>query len=198
MIEKTIITLGDIGVGKTSIILRLTTDIFHENPVSTIGIRIFKIGNQYHSKELKDLNMRLTFLDTLGREAKFSLPKNYLRDVDKILLVYDITNEESFNSLKHWIKIVEEKLIDTESLFVLVGTKLDLSNERNVNINQINMLIEEKNISHKIEISSKSKKNLDNLVNILTNEPLRKSTIDNIKIEKDKIEDNEKKKGICC
>ena len=94
-----VIFLGDSGVGKTSLIVRGTHGIFeHQN--STIG---------FSFQRLKKNNVDLMLWDTAGQEMYRSMVKMYYRGIHAAVIVYDISNKESFLSVQNWIKDVEEK-----------------------------------------------------------------------------------------
>ena len=118
-----IITLGPSGVGKTSIINRIIQKNFHENQISTVAIDKSYITKKYTKK---NLILQLNFIDTAGQERfMYSLPKNYIRGSQIILLVFD--NLESLDVLKgRWYNYYKENANIDNSLFIVVGNKSDL------------------------------------------------------------------------
>ena len=123
-----IIMIGESGVGKTSLIRRYTNNIFNSNHLETIGI-------EFYNKEEKIDNkiIQIKFWDTAGQEIFHSLTKNFYRKADGIIIVYDITNKESFESVQDWIKSIYDN-IDTykEIQMILVGNKIDLEEMREI------------------------------------------------------------------
>ena len=103
--EKTlkIIVLGSSEVGKTCILQRYFNNEFKENLLSTIGIdfktKYFKFNNE---------KIRVNYTDTAGQEKFHSISLNYLKGTNGIILVFDITNRESFELLDNWMKDIEE------------------------------------------------------------------------------------------
>ncbi len=123
-----IILVGESGVGKTSLIRRYTNNIFNSNHLETIGI-------EFYNKEEKINNkiVQIKFWDTAGQEIFHSLTKNFYRKADGIIIVYDITNKESFERVQDWIKSIYDNT-DTykEIQMIIVGNKIDLEEMREV------------------------------------------------------------------
>ena len=130
--EYKLILIGNAGVGKTSIFRKLSTGIFTETNISTIGIEkktfFIDIQNKKKSKE----NIRVVLFDTAGQEKFRAITKNYFRGSDGILLIYDITDKSSFGQVESWINSIKDSIgKDTDSKYVifLIGNKLDLIGE---------------------------------------------------------------------
>jgi len=150
-----ILLLGNQEVGKTSFIIRFTEDKFNESPLSTIGVDI-------KSKEIKrkDKNILLKIFDTAGEERFRSISKNYFASADGVLLLYDISKEESFKSIKEWIDSIKENVNLSEIGLIIVGNKCELPEEEKV-INNLMVKDLEKNLNVKIiEASAKSNINV--------------------------------------
>ena len=165
-----IITLGETGVGKTSILNRLRDDTFHENEQSSQLISIF---HQQRPYEKRKLIMKLNFRDTGGQEIYLeSLPKQYMRDSHVVLLIFsDIKNLNVL--IDRWYKHYKENTNIDNSRFILVGNKSDIfGNERDEIIKQGNKFAE-KIDAHFITCSAKSKDNMDNLERFITTEAKR-------------------------
>ena len=98
--EAKIITLGDSQVGKTSLILRYLEDRFLTTYLSTIGFdlkhKIIKLDNGD--------KIKLIIHDTAGQERFKSLSRNYIKKANGILVVFDVTNKQSFLNIENWIK----------------------------------------------------------------------------------------------
>ena len=119
--------LGNPGVGKTCIISRYIDNIFIENNDSTIGAN-------YSEKTIKrgDKEVQLNIWDTAGQEKFHSLGKHFYKDSYVVCLVYDITNQDSFNSLQNkWIKDVKN-YGEKYNILAVVGNKLDLFEKKQV------------------------------------------------------------------
>lgn len=125
-----IVLVGESGVGKTSIIRRYIHGVFEENYRSTVGTRIF-------SRELDVDSKRVTLsIFEIGGQEKFRFGENVLfKGSDGVIIVFDITNEDSFQVLDDWYSQVESNLGEDVPLF-LVGNKYDLSVLRRVQMQE--------------------------------------------------------------
>ena len=165
-----IITLGETGVGKTSILNRLRNDTFHDDEKTSELISIFHQKKPY---EKRNLIMNLNFRDTGGQEIYLeSLPKQYMRDSHVVLLIFsDIKNLNILTD--RWYKHYKNNTNIDNSRFILVGNKSDIfGNDRDEIIKQGNMFAE-KIDAHFITCSAKSKDNMDNLERYITTEAKR-------------------------
>ena len=120
-----IVTVGQSSVGKTSLVRRLVEDVFNDNEIPTMGFTYQELITEYNGNRVI-----LQFWDTAGQERYDSLTKNYFRDVDIAILVYDITAKETLLALRKWNETLNENNIVGENVFV-VGSKTDLQG-RNV------------------------------------------------------------------
>ena len=103
-LEFKIITLGDSGVGKTSIINRFINDSFNNDEKLTLGIKFsFQIIKLPNGKDVK-----LNIIDTSGQEKYRSLPTSYFRNVDAVLFVFDLNQKLSFENIQKWINTFNE------------------------------------------------------------------------------------------
>ena len=151
-----ILILGNSSVGKTSFIFRFCDNKFYEEQISTSGIDL-----KNKSLEKNNKKIILQIYDTAGEERYHSISKNYFKSSDGILLLYDISNKETFNAIKQWIESIEEKLDLSEIGFVIVGNKCDIPEEKR----QVNKLMKEdleKTLNvNIIEASAKENKNVE-------------------------------------
>jgi small GTP-binding protein len=124
-----LLVIGDGTCGKSSILNRYIDNSFYQNYISTIGVD-FKI-------KLVDINNKLVkfqIWDTAGQERFKSITTSYYRGVIGIMLIYDVSNKETFNNIDNWISDIN-KFAPPEVLIVLVGNKSD-SNKRQVMIEE--------------------------------------------------------------
>lgn len=119
-----LVFLGDIYVGKTSIINQFMYESFDNNYQATIGIDF--LSKTIH---LADQPMRLQLWDTAGQERFRSLIPNYIRDSSAAIIVFDITNPASFESVDKWMEDVRNER-GTDAVVALVGNKVDKVEER--------------------------------------------------------------------
>ena len=145
-----LLIVGDSYVGKTSILLQYTDEIFPLKHIATIGV-------EYKIKivQYRDFNIKLQIWDTAGQERFHSITNNFFHYADGILFVYDITNEDSFEGAKKWIKEAEE--VGDSFQKILIGNKCDLIDDRNVSMDQIQAFCEENNICY---FESSAKENI--------------------------------------
>ena len=191
--------LGNSEVGKTSLIRRYTNGIFKEEYISTIGI-------DYDSKKeiIDDINVQVKLWDTAGQERFRAITPNNLRNAEGIMLVFDVTNSDSFNGLKDWLESIKthfgEKNISIP--IIIVGNKIDLEDKRDVEKDDANKFAQENNYKY-FETSAKTGEGVDNAVRelvrqILANKDSEDSGEKNNKIKlQDNKKDNQKKKGCC-
>lgn len=162
-----IVIVGDGGVGKSTMIQRLTTGQFIPQKI-TIGTDLAT-----YDIDIDNINIRLQIWDFAGeRRFRLFLP-NYSRGATGCLLCYDITRRTSFDSLDEWFKIVNENAINP--VFILVGEKLDLADiRRSVNNEHAEELKEKYNLDYFFETSSKSGENNKMIFETLTRSILEK------------------------
>ena len=123
-----LIMIGESSVGKTSLIRRYTKNLFNSNHLETAGI-------EFNSREEKINNkiIKVKIWDTAGQEIFHSLTKNFYRKADGIIIVFDITNKESFDKIHDWIKSVHDNIDSYREIQILiVGNKKDLEEKRQV------------------------------------------------------------------
>lgn len=125
-----LVFLGDQSVGKTSIITRFMYDKFDNTYQATIGID-FLSKTMY----LEDRTVRLQLWDTAGQERFRSLIPSYIRDSSVAVIVYDVTNRQSFTNTIQWIEDVRNER-GSDVIIVLVGNKTDLVEKRQVSIEE--------------------------------------------------------------
>ncbi|XP_051917251.1 ras-related protein Rab-8B [Hippocampus zosterae] len=121
-----LLLIGDSGVGKTCLLFRFSEDSFNTTFISTIGID-FKI----RTIELDGKRVKLQIWDTAGQERFRTITTAYYRGAMGIMLVYDISNEKSFENIKNWIRNIEEHASSDVEKMVL-GNKCDMSDRRQV------------------------------------------------------------------
>ena len=119
-----IIVVGDSGVGKTNLINRFATDKFDTNSKATIGVefvyKTLKIGKEV---------IKVEVWDTAGQERYRSITSSYYKGARGAIIVYDITNDDSFHNVESWMnEVVKKGKKDIQ--FLLLGNKSDLVNDR--------------------------------------------------------------------
>lgn len=119
-----LLLIGDSGVGKSCLLLRFTDDSFTTSFITTIGID-FKI----RTVELDGKRMKLQIWDTAGQERFRTITTAYYRGAMGILLVYDVTDESSFNNIENWIRNIEQHASENVNR-ILVGNKADMDESK--------------------------------------------------------------------
>lgn len=114
-----IIFVGDSGVGKTSFIHRFCNDNFKTNFHTTIGIDF-----QVKSIVVNNRCITLQLWDTAGQERFRCISKQYYRKSDAVIVMYDITSEQTFRSIRQWIEHIKENADDGAAILIL-GNKVD-------------------------------------------------------------------------
>ena len=148
------IVIGDIGVGKESIIQRLINDsgAFNENYKATIGFDIFK-----YKCKVNDLIINLNIWDTCGLTDFSSCTPNTFKDTTLAIVVYSIDNKESFEHLENWVNLLKENARPDKLVFI-VGNNNDLEDKRQVKEEEGKAFMEERDFNYFIETSAKDNK----------------------------------------
>lgn len=127
-----LILLGDPGTGKTSLLHQFIDSTFLEKHESTIGV-------DFQAKTVFSSNgniLRLHLWDTAGQEHFRSIVSAYYRCIAAALLVFDVTNRESFENLDHWLTELREKNSSLKELpIIILGNKTD-EEDRNVSFEE--------------------------------------------------------------
>ena len=121
-----LLIIGDSGVGKSSLLLRFSEDEFDDAMPTTIGVD-FKVK----SITVEGKNVKLTLWDTAGQERFRTLTSSYYRGAHGIILMYDVTRPDSFESLEHWLQELDVYTPGGAKGVVklLVGNKIDLEHQ---------------------------------------------------------------------
>jgi small GTP-binding protein len=167
--------IGDTGAGKTCIINRYINDDFFSNKVSTMGV---SCSNKLVKEDNKLL--RVDLWDTAGQEQYRSLGRHFYKDSYVIILVYDITNRESFENLKIvWYKDLL-KYNEKYTILAVVGNKNDLYEIEKVSEDEGRNYAKEINAIFML-VSAKNGDNINNLFNDIVNlywEPIFQEKVD--------------------
>ena len=176
--------LGNSGVGKTCIINRFINNDFKEGTMTTRGA-------DYSQKSItiKNQTINLDIWDTAGQENYRSLGRHFYKDSLIVLLVYDITNRESFDDLKTlWYNDLK-RYGEKYSVLAIVGSKCDLFENEAVSEEEGRQFAEEKSAEYAL-VSAKTGDGINSLFTNLVNKYLDPSFQEQIEEE-----DNKKKEG---
>jgi len=149
-----IIVLGNPNVGKTSLIVKWAEGKFDEEGPENVD-------SKTKSVMLGDKEVKLTVTDTAGQERFRTLTSSYYRNADAILVVFDITNEDSYADVPAWVEEGQRYAVD--SIMFLVGNKADLSGERVIEAAKAEEYSKEEEIPFYMETSAKTAHNIDAL-----------------------------------
>ena len=154
---------GDSGVGKSNLLSRFQRKSFRYAQRATIGLEFTS-----KVKKIDDKNVKFQIWDTCGQEEYKGITKAYFKGAAGILLVYDISNRESFLSLEKWYTEFRE-IAEESALILLVGNKCDLEKTRQVDLKEAMKFSEDRNIEY-IETSALTLTNVDLAFETIFNE----------------------------
>eukprot|EP00428_Durinskia_dybowskii_P042297 CAMPEP_0170255508 /NCGR_PEP_ID=MMETSP0116_2-20130129/27607_1 /TAXON_ID=400756 /ORGANISM="Durinskia baltica, Strain CSIRO CS-38" /LENGTH=193 /DNA_ID=CAMNT_0010506517 /DNA_START=25 /DNA_END=606 /DNA_ORIENTATION=- len=148
-----LVLLGDTAVGKSCLVVRFVRDEFFEFQEPTIGAAFLT-----QTVQLDDATVKFEIWDTAGQERYRSLAPMYYRGASAAVIVYDITNPDSFTGAKSWVKELQRRG-DPNVVIALAGNKADLESRRKVEFEEANAYAEENGILH-LETSAKNANNV--------------------------------------
>ena len=122
-----VLLLGDSSVGKTCVLLRYCDKTFQEAHLSTIGL-------DYRLKTMtleNGKNIKLQIWDTAGQDRFRAITKNYYKGANGIILIYDVTNLQTYENVKNWINQIREEA-NPNVVIYLAGNKIDVNEELRV------------------------------------------------------------------
>ena len=175
-----ILLLGNSDTGKTSLLMKYAKNQYKENYVSTVGL-----DSVVKDLKINEENVRLHIMDTSGQGRYKSLSQSYYQKVDGIIFVFDVTNRESFEGIKYWLK--DALSYNKEIVYVIVGNKIDLKNIIVVNKNNVKGQKIFKDIKY-FETSAKENTNVEKPFEELANLILQKLNEEGNKSVRDSIQ----------
>ena len=186
-----LLLLGDTNVGKTSIFNRFIYNRFEENQGASIGVDFSTKNYKYKNK-----NYSITLFDTAGQERFRSIIQGYYRIGEGIFVVFDLTNQNSLNSIPTWIESIKEN--NGESKFIILGNKDDLKNKiSDEEINSVLNQIKEKYIF--IKTSSVKNQNInkafEKMIDLIEGE--NNDQVQSEVLTSHSLNNNKKKKECC-
>ena len=191
-----IIVLGSSEVGKTCILNRYFNNEFKENSLSTIGIDF-----QTKFFKFEDKKIKVNYTDTAGQEKFRAISVNYLKGTNGVILVFDLTNKESFDLLDTWMdELKNNNKMDISK--VLIGNKADLADKKEVPKEEIDNFTKKVGCEY-FECSAKTGQNVSEAL-----DEIAKITFMNMKDSQSEMNREEsivlnnkekvQKKGKCC
>ena len=150
-----VLLLGDTTVGKTCSLMKYTDKTFQDIHMATIGL-------DYRLKSMKlksGKNIKLQIWDTAGQDRFRAITKNYYKGSHGIILIYDVTNVQTFENVKQWVSQIREEA-SANVIIYIAGNKIDMEEERKVNKEEGEKLAEELGFPF-VETSAKSGININ-------------------------------------
>eukprot|EP01084_Bolivina_argentea_P159669 278070_1 len=157
-----ILVIGQSGVGKTCLCYRYCDFTFGPQYISNIGID-FRI----RTLEVENKQCKLQIWDTAGQERFRTITRSYYRGVTGILLIYDVTDKDSFKHIRYWNKQIEQHKSNYVHK-ILIGNKIDIFSTHGVLAEDAERLCEELNIPIFMETSAKTGENVEHAFYQLT------------------------------
>lgn len=149
-----LLLIGDSGVGKSSLLLRFADDTYTESYISTIGVD-FKI----RTVDIEGKTVKLQIWDTAGQERFRTITSSYYRGAHGIIVVYDVTDDDSFNNVKQWLNEIDRYASENVNK-LLVGNKSDLIQKKKVDFETATAFANEMSIPF-LETSAKTATNVE-------------------------------------
>ena len=197
-----IVLIGNISVGKSSIIKRFVNNEFDEEYVCTIGTELSKKSLLVSQNKM----LELFIWDTCGQEKYRSITRQYYAKAHTILLVFDLTSEKAFDDLQSWYEEALEYINDAKCMFFLLGNKSDLKEEIKINEEDIRAFMKKnQKIKQYFEVSALNGHNIDLSFDKIGNHLLSTYEFEKINMDvyknlylKIKKNDNDANKEKCC
>lgn len=193
-----LLIIGDSGVGKSSLLIRFSDNIFSGSYITTIGVD-FKIRTVVINGE----RVKLQIWDTAGQERFRTITNTYYRGTHGVIVVYDVTNGESFANVKRWLQEIESNCDVVNK--VLVGNKNDDPARKVVITEDAQRFANQMDIQL-FETSAKDNINVEEMFLAITEQVLRHKKQTQKQVQSDQNNDtvnlrkgaNIKKKNKCC
>ncbi|XP_076048132.1 RAS oncogene family member Rab35 [Oratosquilla oratoria] len=160
-----LLIIGDSGVGKSSLLLRFADNTFSGNYITTIGVD-FKI----RTLEVEGQRVKLQIWDTAGQERFRTITATYYRGTHGVIVVYDVTNGESFANVKRWLHEIDQNCEVVNR--ILVGNKNDCPDRKVVLYEDAKRFADQMSIQL-FETSAKDNINVEEMFTVMTRMVLR-------------------------
>uniref|UniRef100_A0A7S0PZI3 Ras-related protein Rab-21 n=1 Tax=Coccolithus braarudii TaxID=221442 RepID=A0A7S0PZI3_9EUKA len=198
--QAKVVLLGEGRVGKTSLVLRFCRDTFTDVQPPTVQA-------SYLDKQVSvgDKRLNLAIWDTAGQERFHALGPIYYRDADAALLVFDITDTESFAKVKNWVRELR-KMVGENIVIVIAGNKSDLERQRLVSQQTAAQYAESVGASY-AETSAKTGRGIDDAFGLMARQLLHAGQLAPIEdgrvsrrrsLVADDADTPQRKAGACC
>ncbi|XP_011299308.1 ras-related protein Rab-21 [Fopius arisanus] len=201
-----VVLLGEGCVGKTSVVLRYVEDKFNDDHLTTVQASFLT-----KKLNIKGKRINLAIWDTAGQEKFHALGPIYYRMSNGAILVYDVTDENSFQMVKNWVKELK-KMLGSDISLVIAGNKVDLEKDRSVSIEEADKYAKQVGAVH-FHTSAKQNRNIEEMFLDLTRRMMAhadeteqqksnlnrtSSTRRNVVVVEDEAEPIQTTKSSCC
>ena len=192
-----ILTIGESGVGKTCVLRRFVENKFLKNHLATIGIDFKTKTLNINNQEIK-----LKIWDTAGQERFRNITTQYYKGADGIVLVYDVTDEASYEKIRDWMEQILANTQQEDIGLVLLGNKCDME-PRNVTEEMGKKMAEELKVSY-FETSALNGIGIKEAFEQLTRDIMKKRGVGEsnsevgVSINNKNKKKKDKKDGDCC
>lgn len=183
-----VLLIGNSGVGKSSLLMNYVDKEFDINKTTTIGVD-FKIK----SVEINGKITKIQIWDTAGQDRFRTITTAYYRGTSGFIVVYDVTNAESFHSIKIWIDEISKHCDLNSSCIYIVGNKNDLK-EKKIISSEIGKNLADKYNAQFLETSALSSNNIEQLFCMLTLDIIKKRNL----VQEDTLDLMSNNKHNCC
>ena len=198
-----IVVIGDANVGKTNIIRRIIGEDFREME-ATIGVEFMYINLKNIDEDDPNKTMSIQIWDTSGAERYKAITTTHIRGADGAYIVYDISNESSFNHLSYWYNCIKD-VAEKDIVIYLIGNKSDLIYEEGRAVKKKDAIefVNKNKLQGYAECSAKNNENIRETFEIfyklLYNKNKNKIKEKNkVKLELMNQKKSEKKNDFCC
>ena len=190
-----IVLIGDSGVGKTSIFNRFDTNTYMDHYQMTVGGGFSNIEVRYQGQPVL-----LGIWDTAGQERFRNIVPMYFDRAEIILLVFDLTNPESFDNLREWVTLAQDKA-SQDVVFLVIGNKSDLYDERKINLTSMETFASSITTYCPLEVSAKNGNGIEQALNyiaeIVSTRNIQQYTEEPINIGQQMSNSNSQNKSCC-
>jgi small GTP-binding protein len=153
-----VVVIGESGVGKTCLLIRFVRDTFDEDTQSTLGIEFLSKIIQTETRRIQ-----LQLWDTAGQELFRTVTRGYYRGSAGALVLFDLSNRDSFDNVERWLQDVKSVAKD-DVVLILIGNKSDLEEKRQVSKEEATDFAQQHGM-HYFEASAKTGANVSEAVN---------------------------------
>ena len=162
-----IVLVGDSGVGKTNLLLRYLKNEFNTQTKATVGV---EFGNT--KVKIDNALIKAQIWDTAGQERYRSITSAYYKGAHGIMLIYDVTRQETFDNVRNWLTQIKENASDNATIF-LIGNKCDDVDGRQISTEEGKKVASDYGITF-IETSAKKDINISSTFEELVKEIYQK------------------------